>query len=249
MTTALITGATGGIGQAFAEAFAAQGHDVILVARREEELRTLAERLHEQFRVAAAIVVADLALAEDRDRLVAAHPAVDVLVNNAGFGDIGRFDQMPSARVVQMVSLNCTAVADLASRYLPSIVERKGVLINVASTAAFQPLPNFALYAATKSFVLSLTQALWSEYKGTGVTIQALCPGPTDTSFFDVANNDEVMTQRRTPHQVIATSMAGWAKNKPVVVDGVANLVGAKLAKAAPYRAIEAVAKKVVGHG
>lgn len=245
MSTVLITGASSGLGAEFARSFARQGCDVVIAARREARLVALADELQDTHGISAHVLACDLTLIEDRERLVAEHPRIDVLVNNAGFGEVGaRFGDMPVERIGEMVTLNCTALAELCHRYLPTLASRRGALINVASTGAFQPLPHSSLYAATKAFVLSFTQAISTEYKGTGLTVQCLCPGPTESEFWDVAHAPEVMANRRSAAQVVESSMAGLAKGRTVVVDGTLNAIGAGAARVLPYSIVE----KLVGH-
>lgn len=191
-STALVTGASSGIGAAIAESLARRGHGLTLAARREDRLTELANELHERHGVRAGVVPCDVSDAEQRDRLAAKVDElgfdVDVLVNSAGFGSTGDFVDADRERQVEMVSVNCEAVVDLTGRFLPGMVRRgRGAVINLASMAAFQPLPKTATYAASKAFVLSHSEALHQELKGTGVTVTAICPGPVDTEFDQVA--------------------------------------------------------------
>ena len=186
--TALVTGASSGIGAAIAAELAARGHAVTLVARREERLRTLATELTAEHGTEAAGIACDLAHPAERDRLAgllqSTGRAIEILVNNAGFGSRGRFATNDRARMVEMVRVNVEAVVDLTSRFLPGMAERgRGAVINVASMAAFQPLPGSATYAASKSFVLSFSEAIRTEQRGSGVTVTAVCPGPVRTEF------------------------------------------------------------------
>ena len=172
--TALVTGASGGLGQAFCDHLAAQGHDLVLVSRRVDKLEEIARSARDRFGVQATVLAHDLSEEAERDALFdevrTRGLTVDVLVNNAGFGSMGEFAGLDVARLNDEVSLNCAAVAHLTRLFLPGMLARdKGDVINVASTAAFQPIPTMAVYAATKSFVLSLSQALWQETRRTGV--------------------------------------------------------------------------------
>ena len=185
---AVVTGASSGIGRAFAQSLAARGHDLVLVARREDRLRELARLVGERHGVAARIVVADLAtdagLAACREAVTAAPQAPEVVVLNAGFGSRGRFWELDRERQSAMVRLNCLAVADLAAHVLPGMVARgSGALVVISSAAAWQPVPFMATYAATKAFELHLVEALAEELRGTGVRALAVCPGPTRTEF------------------------------------------------------------------
>jgi short-subunit dehydrogenase len=191
-STALVTGASSGIGAAIAEELASRGQNLTLTARREELLTKLATRLQERYGVRAGVAAGDLADPDERERLAMKLETlgleVEVLVNNAGFGYAGNFADANRARQVEMVRLNCEAVVDLTARYLPAMLEReRGAILNVASTGAFQPMPKSATYGATKAFVLSHSEALHHELRGTGVTLTAVCPGPVRTEFVQAA--------------------------------------------------------------
>lgn len=182
-----MTGASSGLGRAFAESLAARGHPLIAVARREERLRELAAWAEREHGVTTRIVVADLAteegLAACRDAVDAAGP-LDVAILNAGFGTSGAFAASGRERAGEMVRLNCLAVVDLAAHVLPGMVERgAGEVVVLSSAAAWQPVPYMATYAATKAFELHLTEAIAEELRGTGVRAIAVCPGPTRTEF------------------------------------------------------------------
>jgi short-subunit dehydrogenase len=184
----VVTGASSGIGRAFAESLASRGHALVLVARREDRLRELARRLAEEHGVDARVVVADLAteagLAACRAAISAGPEPPDVVVLNAGFGSRGRFWELERERETAMVRLNCLAVVDLAAHVLPGMVARgRGALLVVSSAAAWQPVPFMATYAATKAFELHFVEALAEELRGTGVRALAVCPGPTRTEF------------------------------------------------------------------
>lgn len=184
----VVTGASSGIGWAFAQSLAARGHDLVLVARREGRLRELARIVGERHGVESRVVVADLAteagLAACRDAISAGPEAPEVVVLNAGFGVRGRYWELERERQSEMVRLNCLAVVDLAAHVLPGMVARgSGALVVVSSAAAWQPVPFMATYAATKVFGLHLAEALSEELRGTGVRALAICPGPTRTEF------------------------------------------------------------------
>jgi short-subunit dehydrogenase len=184
---ALVTGASSGLGWAYADSLAARGHPLIVVARREERLRALARRARELHGVEARPVVADLASDEGLAACRAAlddGPAPDVVVLNAGFGTHGALWELDRAREAQMVRLNCVAVVDIAAHALPRMVARGGgALVVVSSAAAWQPVPFMATYAATKAFELHFAEAVAEELRGTGVRAVAVCPGPTRTEF------------------------------------------------------------------
>lgn len=184
--TALVTGASSGLGRAYPESLARRGHPLVLVARREDRLRELAERARREHGVAASVVAADLAteagLAATRAAIDEHRPAL--LVLNAGFGAHGPLWTIDRVRLDDMVRLNCLAVVDLAAHALPAMVARgSGAVVVMSSAAAWQPVPGMALYAATKAFELHLTEALAEELRGTGVRALAVCPGPTRTEF------------------------------------------------------------------
>jgi short-subunit dehydrogenase len=231
--TALITGASSGIGTALADELASRGHAVTLVARREERLVSLATELGAEHSVDAEVIACDLAEPAARERLLEdlkeRGRAVEVLVNNAGFGVRGDFATSDTERMLRMVRVNIEAVVDLSGRLLPAMVSRgRGAVINVASMAAFQPLPGSAVYAASKSFVLSFSESLRTELRGRGVTVTALCPGPVPTEFPEVAGMGDV--ESRTPGLFWTSGVAvareaidGAARDKRVVVPGVLN--------------------------
>lgn len=178
MSTALVTGASSGIGLEIARILG-NDHDVVLAARSAAKLEALAAELPN-----ARVVAVDLSDRDGPRKLLAEVPQVDVLVNNAGFGDFGPFANAPEQKIDEMVELNVGAVTRLARAYLPGMLERgSGRVLNVASTAAFQPGPLMAVYYATKAYVLSFSEALAEETRGSGVTVTALCPGPTASGF------------------------------------------------------------------
>jgi len=236
-STALVTGASSGIGAEIARQLADRGHSVTLVARREERLRELAEELMAQRGVRAETMAVDLGDPTARDRLEAGLGelglAVEVLVNNAGFGDSNEFHEAERERLVRMAELNCVALLDLQARFLPPMVERRrGAVINVASTAAFQPLPGTGTYAATKAFVLSLGESTSAELRGTGVSLTTLCPGPVKTEFAQVAGVGAAEDNLpgifwTTVEQVAREAVEGAERGKRVVVPGAMNRAGA----------------------
>jgi short-subunit dehydrogenase len=231
--TALVTGASSGIGAAIAGQLASRGHSLTLVARREERLRSLATELANDHGVDAAVIACDLGEPADRLRLVSelqlGERSVEVLVNNAGFGSHGDFVNNDTSRMVGMVRLNVEAVVDLTGRFLPGMVERaRGAVINVASIAAFQPLPGQAVYGGTKAFVLSFSEAIRTELRGTGVSVTAVCPGPVSTEFPEAAGMGDV--EERTPdtfwmsaEEVGRHAVEGAERDRRVVVPGMIN--------------------------
>jgi short-subunit dehydrogenase len=195
-STCLVTGASSGIGADIARSLARRGHGTVLVARRTERLQELAEELRTQHGVRTETLACDLGDATARSGLVTQVDdlglTVEVLVNNAGFGSGGLFQRLDHDRELEMVRLNVETVVALCGQYVPAMVERdRGAVLNVASTAAFQPLPRQATYAATKAFVLAFTDGLHADLMGTGVTATSLCPGPVKTEFAESAGIDE----------------------------------------------------------
>ena len=223
---ALVTGASAGIGLAFAEHYAAHGHDLILVARREERLRELADRLRAEHGAQSTVVVADLATIQGRADTRAAVDAaggVRVGIVNAGFGAVGPIATADRARQVEMVDLNCGATTDLVCHLVPAMVARQsGDIVIVSSAAAWQPIPYTATYAATKAFGLFLAEALHNELRGTGVRVVAACPGPVRTEFGTVAGTSG--TSHRIPHEtaegVVRATVRALGSGSPRVATG-----------------------------
>jgi short-subunit dehydrogenase len=225
---ALVSGASMGIGAAFAEALAARKYDVALVARSGPALEALATRLRAAHGVRVETFVADLenAVAVDglADSVEAAFGRVDLLVNNAGFGAHGHFERIEPRRTAGQIRVNIEALVALTQRFAPGMLARSsGGVINVASTAAFQPVPFLAVYAATKAFVLSFSEALAEEYRGRGVRVLALCPGATATNFFVTAGEGAQVGRARTVQHVVATALRAYDRGASVVVDGPLN--------------------------
>jgi len=235
--TALVTGASAGIGEAIARELAARGHGVTLVARRGERLRTLASELSERHGVRADAIAVDLGDPPARDRLADQVAGlgldVEILVNNAGFGGSGNAADSDREQLLAMLRVNCEALLDLQARYLPALVARgRGAVINIASMAAFQPIPGTATYAATKAFVLSLSEAVHEELKGTGVTVTAVCPGPVKTEFSQVAGIEHAEDQLpdffwMASEAIAKAAVEGAESGKRVVVPGLLNRAGA----------------------
>jgi short-subunit dehydrogenase len=258
-STALITGASSGIGAEIARELAARGHGVTLVARREERLSELASELSSKHGVRAEKLASDLTDPQARDALATRiHELgleVGVVVNNAGFGGGGRLARADRQYLVQMVRLNCEALVDLQSRHLPEMIERgAGAVLNIASTAAFQPMPGTAVYGATKAFVLSLSEAAHAELKGTGVSVTAVCPGPVKTEFIEAAGLDDAAESLPgvfwTPVDTVAReAVEGAAKGKRVVVPGVLNRAGAITGQHAPRALALPLVKRIWRRG
>lgn len=237
---ALITGASAGLGAEFARQLAARGMSLVLSARRTDRLDALGAQLRKDHGVAVRIEPADLAAEGEPLRLwraAAAGPPIDLLVNNAGFGAQGRFDQVAAERHSAMVQVNCTALLELAHAALVDMRARgEGGIINVASIAAFQPVPQLATYAATKAFVLSLSEALWAESRGAGVRVVALCPGRTPTEFQQVAGSGDPRGSWgvRSPEEVVSAGLRGLEKGSISVVPGFENQVKTLAGRLAP---------------
>ena len=232
-STCLITGASSGIGAEIARELAGRGLGVTLVARREERLRELAAELGGDVAVHACDITDQQARKALADDLRERGKIVEVLVNNAGFSTAGPFWKSDPEREVAMIRTNIEAVIALCGAFLPGMVERgRGAVLNIASTASFQPLPMQAGYAATKAFVLSFTEAIHSELEETGVTATALCPGPVKTEFVEVAgleNSESEMPDFlwSTPEEVAQAAVKGLEKGRRVVIPGVLNRAGA----------------------
>ena len=243
-STAVVTGASSGIGVAIARDLAAKGHGVTLVARREERLRELAAQLASSWGVRAEAIACDLADPAARDELVGSIEElglnVEILVNNAGFGDFNDFARADREGLLKMARLNMEAPLDLQARYLPAMVERRrGAVINIASGAAFQPLPSNATYAATKAFLLHLGEAVHHELKGSGVTLTTVCPGPVKTEFVGIAGfaGAEDRTPDflwETPEEIAERAVRGAEQGARVVVPGAVNRAATFLGRHAP---------------
>ncbi len=242
---ALITGASAGLGVEFARQLAKRGRQLVLVARRKDRLEALAAELGN-----SRVVAIDLAEAGSTARLMAdieaAGERVELLVNNAGFGLKGRFAELDAARQREMIDLNVGALTDLCRAVAPGMIERKaGGILNVASTAAFQPGPGMAVYFATKAYVLSFTEALHEELKRHGIHVSALCPGPTRTEFGAVAGFGEKGAFNRysaDAASVVSAGLEGLDSNRAVVVPGWLNKVGASSTRFVPRPLVRKIA-------
>jgi short-subunit dehydrogenase len=252
MNTSLITGASSGIGEAFARRLAALGRNVFLVARSEDKLVTLCNELGRENRVRAQYFVLDLSQPDAGERLFAETEKrgleIDLLVNNAGFGSMGDFVKLDQARELNMIDLNVKALVDLTYRFLPPMRQRKrGAIINVASTAAFQPVPFMATYAATKAFVLSFSEAIWEENRPYGIEVLALCPGVTETNFFEAAHGHKPPARAaQTADEVVDTAMKALGRGKGHVVSGLSNLVMVEAERFVPRSVVVRVAGRMM---
>ena len=252
--TVLITGASVGIGYELAKQFAGAKDDLILVARNEEKLRAVADEMKSAFGVGAEVISADLADPAAPRQLVErlGGRAVDVLVNNAGFGALGRFHEVELARQLEMIQVNVSALVHLTHLMLPGMIARgSGGVLNVASTASFQPGPWMAIYYATKAFVLSFSEALAVELAEAGVKVTALCPGPTHSEFRRRAKMEDSpvfkssMIPVMTADKVAEAGYRGFVRGKRVVVPGVVNRLGIIGAKWAPRGAVARMAGRI----
>jgi uncharacterized protein len=240
--TALITGASGGIGKDFATVMAREGYNLILVARRENKLQMLADELTNAHGIQATVIPMDLSQSSAPQDLFAATEAkglvVDVLVNNAGFATYGKFHELPIERELMMMQLNINTLVHLTHLYLQGMVERgAGRVLNVASTAAFQPGPLMAVYYASKSFVLSFSEALANELSGSGVRVTALCPGPTESDFQSRANMEAsklVQNGLMSSMEVVEIGYRAMLAGKSHVIPGLNNKVGALATRFVP---------------
>ncbi|WP_426572755.1 SDR family NAD(P)-dependent oxidoreductase [Aquihabitans sp. McL0605] len=245
--TAVVTGASSGIGEAIARDLAARGHGVTLVARRADKLAALAAELRGKG-VRAEVLATDLtdraARAALLDQVTELGLTPDILVNNAGLSTVGPVANADPDAEMHMIELDVVALVDLCVRFLPGMVERgRGGILNVASTAAFQPLPGQAGYGGCKAFVLSYTRSLGGELRGTGVATTALCPGPVDTGFVEAAGFDKEAAEAalpgfmwERPEAVARCGLDALDKGHPVAIPGTANRIGATFAHLAPKR-------------
>jgi len=251
--TALITGASSGIGLELAREFASHRHDVILVARSEEKLRALAREL-ESNGVRADVVAADLSSPSSPRTIVEAFASqgreIDVLVNNAGYGLFGRFLETPLATELDMIQVNIVALTELTKRVLPGMIARKrGRILNLASTAAFLPGPLMAVYYATKAYVLSFSEAIVTELEGTGVTVTALCPGPTASGFQAAARlgQSKLVAGRKLPTaaDIARFGYEATMSGRAVAVPGLTNKLTAELHRFFPRSLVRKMVQRV----
>ena len=253
MKVALITGASSGIGEVFARRLAARGENVVLVARSGERLNAVCNELgRAHANVVAQAVALDLSEADAPQKLFDETSRrgleVETLINNAGFGSMGEFLTLDLARELNMIDLNVKALVALTYLYLKPMRERKrGAIINVASTAAFQPVPYMATYAATKAFVLSFSEALWEENRARGVKVMALCPGVTSTNFFDAAQVEPPPLRiAQTPEEVVDTALAALARGRSHVISGWLNYLQTEAERLLPRSVVTRIAGSAI---
>lgn len=252
MNTTLITGASTGIGAAFARKLARRGRNVLLVARSEDKLVALCNELGRSSGIRAQYVVMDLTEPDAPERLLEETKTraleIDMLVNNAGFGSMGDFMKLELARELEMIDLNIKSLVELTYLFLMPMRERhQGVIINVASTAGFQAVPYMAVYAATKAFVLSFSEALCEENRSYGVHVLALCPGVTDTNFFEAAKIDRPpMRTVQTAEEVVDAALRGLKRRKSTVISGWTNWLTVGAERFVPRSLVTKVAAKAL---
>lgn len=254
MPAALITGASTGIGREFAHLAALDGYDLVLVARSEPTLQSVAAEIRENLRRNVTIIAKDLSKPGISRELFSAVEQsgidVEVLINNAGFGLLGNFWELDEQQQVEMVQLNVTALTHLTRLFLPNMIQRRrGKVINVASTAAFQPGPLMSVYYATKAYVLSFSEAIHNEAKDFGVTVTCLCPGPTRTGFDKRAGSTNTKLSEggnvMTARAVAEIGWAGMKRGKPLVIAGTLNRAIAFLTRFAPIQLTATMARKL----
>ncbi|WP_062233336.1 SDR family NAD(P)-dependent oxidoreductase [Fictibacillus sp. FJAT-27399] len=253
--TALITGASSGIGLELAKRFARDGYNVVLVARNERRLQILKQELEVQFHVQCTVHVKDLSKYSEAEALFQElqrqQITVDFLVNNAGYGLFGEFTETDLQDELSMIDINIKALTTLTKLFLPGMKEREnGKILNVASTAAFQPGPLMAVYYATKAYVLSFSEALENEMKGMGVTVTALCPGPTKTGFESRANLGQSKLFKSGVMEVERVASIGYEglmKGKSIVIPGFKNRLLANSIRFIPRKWVTATVRNVQG--
>ena len=252
MNTTLITGASSGIGEVFARTLAARGHNLLLVARSEDKLITLCNELGRIKSTHAQYVAMDLSEKDAPARLFAETQKrgleIDFLINNAGFGSMGDFAKLDLETELTMIDLNARSLVELTHRFLLPMRERKsGSIINVASTAGFQAVPFMGTYAATKAFVLSFSEALWEENRPFGIRVMALCPGVTETNFFEAAQIERPPARViQTPEAVVDTALRGLARGKSHVISGWTNYFVTESERLMPRSVVVRIAGKMM---
>ena len=248
--TALITGASAGLGAEFARLFAADKHDLVLVARRRDRLEAIANELEKAHGIKAHVIAADLGALDGADKVIGEvgelGMEIDFLVNNAGFGTNGAFAELEVARELEMVQVNVTTLVALTRAFVPAMIARgRGRILNVGSTAGFQPGPFMAIYYASKAFVNSFTEALGYELRGTGVTATVSCPGATATEFAGIAGNDGTklfqMGAARSD-EVARQAYQAMLAGKPMIVHGFKNKVAVQALRVGPRATVRALA-------
>jgi len=244
---ALITGASAGIGLALAQELAGGGTNLVLTARREDRLQTLAKELSAKHKIQAEVFAADLASAAAPEEIFAFTQqkgiAVDLLINNAGFGAYGELPEIETQRLLDMVQVNCSAVVHLTRLFVPPMISRKsGDVLILASTASFQAVPYISTYAATKAFDLLFAEGLAEEMKPHGIRVCALCPGSTESEFHAVAGQEQFAREKESAEKVARTGLEALAAGKSYVISGWRNYLGAQGERLVPRRLVTRVA-------
>jgi uncharacterized protein len=244
---ALITGASAGIGVAFAEELANGGTNLVLTARRKDRLEELARRLAANYKISVEVIAVDLADSDTPERIFSFTKEksieIELLINNAGFGQYGKFHSIEKQRLLEMVQVNCHAVVHLTRLYLPEMVtRRRGDVLILASTASFQAVPYISTYAATKAFDLLFAEGLAEEMKPYGIRVCALCPGSTESEFQSVAGQEKFKRNAETAEKVAHTGLKALAAGKSYVISGLGNYLGAHGERLVPRRFVTKVA-------
>ena len=242
---ALVTGASSGIGAAFARRLAARGMHLVLVARRQEAMEQLAAELHTQHGTRSIVIPCDLSKADEIADLVEqvrSHKMqIELLVNNAGFASVGEVERTDPQTVRNLIDVNIQAVTELTYRFLPGMLSRgHGAVVNVSSVAAFQPVAWMGAYAASKAYVLHFSESLWAEVRDRGVTVMALCPGVTETSFFDVAGVPNWLKKHssQSPDTVVRKALRAMEKRRLYAIPGKMNYIRSLLVRFAPRKMV-----------
>lgn len=247
---ALVTGASGGIGLEFAKQLAQAGYNLALVARSQHKLERIAAELRAKFGIDVQVVVCDLSRPDAAHEVQAQVPQCDVLINNAGFANNGKFATLDEHATLEEIQLDIVALTQLTRLYLPGMIARKdGKILNIASTAGFLPGPNMAVYYAGKAYVISFSEALAEEVRGTGVTVTVLCPGATQTGFAERSGTTTTPLFKlpmAKAHDVARAGIEGMMRGKPVVVPGITNKLVAISPKITPRRLLVAISGKAV---
>jgi uncharacterized protein len=244
----LITGASAGLGAEFTRQLAAKGEPLALAARRRDRMEALAAEIGGEVHIFAADLAKQGAAASLLAEMAAEGLAVSTLINNAGFGLAGKVAAQPPERQSEMIDLNVRALTELCRLVLPAMLERgEGAILNVASTAAFQPGPNMAVYYASKAYVLSFTEALHHELEGTPIRVTCLCPGPTESEFSDVARSHSPTLERmKVPAApVVRAGLAGLARGKAIVVPGLPNKITSQMSRFLPRAAMRRIIGRI----
>jgi uncharacterized protein len=252
---ALVTGASAGIGVALATQLAAHGAHLVLTARRRDRLEELSRKLKAAHSIQTEVFVANLAKPDAPEEIYAFTKqkgiAIDLLINNAGFGQYGELTQVETQRLVDMVQVNCTAVVHLTRLFLPDMVARRqGDVLILASTASFQAVPYISTYAATKAFDLLFAEGLAEEMKPHGIRVCALCPGSTESEFHAVAGQEQFTSKHQeTAEKVARTGLQALAAGKSYVISGLGNYLGAQSQRIVPRRTVTRIAAKMFRPG